>query len=85
MSDWREQLRNNFSYGKKMIADLHEILRHNPNIPLSSVLSSMQRRGHKRATRKNTKNYMEKDPKIGKKIDTSKIHGRPTVYFLKED
>lgn len=84
MSDWREQLKNNFSFSEKMIKNLHELLKHNPNLPLSSIVTSLQQKGHIRVKKGNTKKYLDKDPKIGKKKDTSNFHHRPTVYYLKE-
>ena len=85
MVDWREQLKNNFSFSEKMINDLYELLRYNPDLPLASIVSSLQQRGHRRATNNNTRKYLDKDPKIGKKQDMKEFHHRPTVYYLKEE
>jgi hypothetical protein len=85
MSDWREQLRNNFSFSERMISDLHDLLRYNPDLTLPSISASLQQRGHSKATTKNTRKYLDKDPKIGKRQDTRKLHDRPTVYYLKEE
>tara|TARA_Y100000114_G_C11673004_1_gene284755 strand:+ start:210 stop:473 length:264 start_codon:yes stop_codon:yes gene_type:complete len=85
VSEWRDQLRKNYSFGKKMVSDLYEILRYNPNLPLKSITDSLQKRGHVRATSKNTRKYLEKDPAIGKKQDTSDFTKRPMVYYLKEE
>tara|TARA_R100000329_G_C7446384_1_gene157014 strand:+ start:257 stop:511 length:255 start_codon:yes stop_codon:yes gene_type:complete len=84
MSEWREQLKNNYSFGKKMISDLHEIIKYNPNLPLNSIVKAMQQRGHVRATAKNTKKYMDKDPLIFKKQDMRHFHNRPMVYYMEE-
>ncbi len=85
MADWREQLKRNHNFTKNMISDLYEILKHNPRIPLKSIVKALEKRGHSRATSKNTKRYMEKDPKIQKTIDTTNFSVRPTVYYLREE
>ena len=85
MVDWREQLKNNFSFSEKMINDLYELLRYNPDLTLPSIVSSLQQRGHRRATTNNTRKYLDKDPKIGKKQDMRQLYNRPTVYYLKEE
>jgi hypothetical protein len=82
--DWREQLKNNHGLTKNIIKDLYEILRYNPDLPLMSLLKSLLNRGHRRATRKRLKAYLEDDPNIGSKEDTSSFLNRATVYYLKE-
>tara|TARA_R100000353_G_scaffold114470_1_gene81913 strand:+ start:1906 stop:2118 length:213 start_codon:yes stop_codon:yes gene_type:complete len=68
-----------------MISDLYEILRYNPNLPLQSIVDALGKRGHRRASKKNTRQYMEKDPNIKSVIDTKSFSHRPTVYYLKEE
>lgn len=85
MSDWREQLKSNHNFSERMISDLYEILRHNPRIPLQSITSALAQRGHRRASAKNTRRYLEKDPNIQKTTDTTNFLHRPTVYYLKEE
>jgi|TARA_R100001463_G_scaffold26816_3_gene62500 hypothetical protein len=85
MSDWREQLKINMGLGSKTIKDLYEVLKFSPDLPLQSIYSALQQRGHRRLTTKTLRKYMAKDPKILSKIDMRQLHHRPTVYYLKEE
>jgi len=83
--DWRQQLKNNMGFSSKAIKDLHQVLKYNPDLPLESVYSALQQRGHRTLSKKRLKKYMQRDPKILSKTDMRQLHYRPTVYYLKED